>query len=95
MLGLVLPTLAEERNMNDTTAELKQEIHKSLGLMRTLRDEIRVKVHLAGMDAKTEWQKLEPKAAEVERAAHELTDATRKSLSEVVGHLKTLRSSLL
>ncbi len=30
-----------------------------------LRDELRLKIHLAGMDAKTEWEKLEPEAERV------------------------------
>ena len=80
--------------MSRTTTELKQEIEKSLGLMRTLRDEIQVKLHLAGMDAKKEWQNLEPKLADVERAASELSEATVKAVSETVNRLKKLRSSL-
>jgi hypothetical protein len=80
--------------MSQTTDELKKEIQKSLGLMRTLRDEVRVKLHLAGMDAKQEWQKLEPHLAEVERAADELSEATRTAVSEAVKRLSKLRSSL-
>jgi hypothetical protein len=80
--------------MSDTTVELKNEIQKSLGLMRTLRDEIRVKLHLAGMDAKEEWRKLEPQLADIERAASELTETTSKAASEAVKRLSKLRSSL-
>ena len=80
--------------MSRTTTEMKQELEKSLGLMRTLRDEIQVKLHLAGMDAKKEWQNLEPKLVDVERAASELSEATVKAVSETVNRLKKLRSSL-
>jgi hypothetical protein len=80
--------------MNRTATELKQEIEKSLDLMRTLRDEIQVKLYLAGMDVKKEWQNLEPKLADVERAASELSEATVKAVSETVNKLKKLRSSL-
>ena len=62
--------------------------------MRTLRDEVRVKLHLAGMDVKEEWRKLEPRLADVERAADDFTEATRKSVSDVVKRLSDLRKSL-
>jgi len=80
--------------MKPTTTELKNEIEKSLGLMRTLRDEVRVKLHLAGMDAKDEWWKLEPKLEELERAASEATEATRTAIADAVHKLSKLRSTL-
>ncbi len=80
--------------MSQTTTELKNEIQKSLQLMLTLRDEVRVKLHLAGMDAKDEWRKLEPKLEEVERAASEATEATRTAIADAVRRLSKLRSSL-
>lgn len=80
--------------MSQATTELKNEIQKSLGLMRTLRDEVRVKLHLASMDAKDEWEKLEPHLVQVERAAGELSEATRGALSEAVKRLAKLHSSL-
>lgn len=80
--------------MNRTTTELKEEMQRSLALMRTLGDEIRVKLHLAGMDAKEEWRKLEPQLAEVERAASDLSEAACHAVSETVKRLSKLRSSL-
>lgn len=80
--------------MSQTTTELRNEIQKSLGLMRTLRDEVRVKLHLAGMDAKDEWLKLEPKLQEAEHAAAEATEATRTAIADVVHRLSKLTSSL-
>jgi len=80
--------------MSQTTTELKKEFEKSLELMRSLRDEVRVKMHLAGMDAKDEWRKLEPRLAEVEKAGAELTEATHAAAAEVVKRLTKLRSSL-
>src|SRR5262249_5566742 len=77
-----------------TASELKNEIQKGLDLIRTMRDEVRVRIHLAGMDAKDEWRKLEPHIAEVERTAGELTAAARGAVSEAVRRLAKLRSSL-
>jgi hypothetical protein len=80
--------------MKQTATDLKHEIEKSLGNMRTLRDEIRVRLHLAGMDAKDEWRKLEPQVAEVEKVASDFSEATHKAVSEAVKRLSKLRSSL-
>ena len=80
--------------MDKTTTELKKEIEKSLGLMRTLRDEVRVKLHLAGMQAKDEWNRIEPQLLEVERTAHDFTEATRTAVNEAVKRLSKLRSSI-
>jgi lipid II:glycine glycyltransferase (peptidoglycan interpeptide bridge formation enzyme) len=80
--------------MNSTTTELKAEIWKSLDLMRTLRDEVRVKLHLASLDAKDEWNALEPQLARLEQSASELTEATHKALCSAVQRLGKIRKSL-
>jgi len=80
--------------MSNTTNELKNELKKSLGLMRTLRDEVRVKLHLGGMDIKEQWKKLEPHLDEVEKKAEDLTEASRVAVSEAVKRLQKVRSSL-
>jgi hypothetical protein len=81
--------------MTHSTTDLKKDIQKGMDDMRALRDELAVKVHLASLDAKEEWRKLEPYVDEVERAATEMTEATRKAVSEAVKRLSSLRSSLL
>lgn len=80
--------------MSQTTTDLKNEIEKSLGLMRTLRDEVRVRLHLAGMDVKDEWNKLEPTLLKVEDAAGDFSESTRKAVTEAVERLSKLRKSL-
>jgi hypothetical protein len=80
--------------MSDTTRELKNELKKSLDLFRTLREEVRVKLHLGGMDVKEQWNKLEPRLEDVERKAEELTDASRAAVAEAVKRLRKLSSSL-
>jgi hypothetical protein len=80
--------------MSQTTTELKKEIEKSLSLMRTLRDEVRVKLHLAGMDAKDEWNKLEPRLDEIEQAATAFTESTRAAVADAIKEVSKLRSKL-
>jgi hypothetical protein len=77
-----------------TTNDLKNEMKKSLELLRTLRDEVRVQLHLGGMEAKQRWEQLEPRLEQVEQAAKEVTDASRAAVGEAVKTLKELRDSL-
>ncbi len=60
--------------MATTTTLMKEDLEALKKDLRTLRDEVQLKIHLANMDLKTEWSKLEP---QVERA---WTDATHSSV---------------
>ncbi len=81
-----------------TTGELKVEMKKTLALLQTLRDETKVKVHLAGMDIKTSWDELQPKIVEAEqaaqRAAESLSEATLETIKTTLKKLQKLAESL-
>ena len=53
--------------MNDPQKNLAQDL-------RRIADEIRLKIHLASMDAKTAWASLEPKVTEFERTVDTMFD---------------------
>jgi uncharacterized protein involved in exopolysaccharide biosynthesis len=55
----------------------------SVEKLRQLRDEIRVKAHLAGMEAKAGWEALEPRLAALEEQL-ESTGATIATIADVV-----------
>jgi hypothetical protein len=80
--------------MSQTTTEMKLEFERSLGLMRTLRDEVRLKLHLAGMDVRDEWAKLEPRLFELEQTAEAWSEATCAAASDAVKQLSKLRAQL-
>ena len=71
--------------MNDT--ERKQNMNDGLQRLKTLRDEIRLEIHLAGMEAKERWKELEPKVHDAERLAGEAID-------ELVVRVRALRDTL-
>ena len=60
--------------------------------LKTLRDEIRLKAHLAVMDAKTEWEKLEPQLnhalSTAGTVARETIEDLRKRATELSIRLK-------
>ena len=74
--------------MGSATDDLKKEWEETQESLKTLRDELRVKMHLAEMDAKDTFAKLEKKADEVSR---EVTEVGKGALQEVVGELRKLK----
>jgi hypothetical protein len=74
--------------------DLKAEMKRGVDLLKTLRDEVKVKLHLAGMDVRDQWAKLEPELNKVERAAEQATESSKKLMDDALGRLKTLRDSL-
>ena len=87
---------------DETIAELNHNLTGALDDLVQLRDEIRVKVHLAGLDARTEWGRLEPRVDELEgkargaldKAAGEVAQGTREALDEVIEAMKRLRKGM-
>jgi hypothetical protein len=60
-------------------------------LLKLLRDEIRLQIHLAGMDAKDTWRALEP---ELERVLREAETAGHELAVEMTARLRSLRQSI-
>lgn len=62
--------------------EIKSEIEKRLGELQTLKDQLKVKMHLASMDAKSMWD-------EVSREIEQLkTEKARIVTNQVIDGLK-------
>jgi len=80
--------------MEKTTPDRGAELDHHLSLLRTLRDEIRLDLHLAGMDARDEWAKLEPRVSELLRRGTQLGTASRRAARQLVASAERLRASL-
>lgn len=69
----------------EITADVKNELNKSLEKLATLRDEAKLHIHLAALDAKQEWdEKLDPKITELQGSAQQLGDASKEKVQELV-----------
>jgi hypothetical protein len=96
-LAETLKTVAAlRREVAGELGHLKDSLGKSAQATKTLRDEARVEVRLAGMEAKQSWEKIAQQVGEAERnARHEMSQAAAKALDEAAdrmrGFLKTLR----
>jgi hypothetical protein len=67
------------------TEQVKAEIETQKQKLTTLRDDIKVRLHLASMDAKKEWDdKLSPKLLEVEDLTKNITESSRSTLNDLV-----------
>ncbi len=69
---------------------LKNTFESGLQELRTLRDEIRVRLHLVGQEAREQWEKhLEPHVGRIEQQIKESTEDTREALKEALERART------
>lgn len=77
--------------MSLTTNQIENELEETRALIRTLRDEIKIKLHLAGMEARETWQRLD---AGSEKLVRELGKASRETIDAAVTELRRFRESI-
>jgi hypothetical protein len=65
----------------------EKQVQHSVDELRKLRDEIRVRLHLAGMEAKSFWEGVEPKLADLEDKLEQGVSATAKYADVVLDEL--------
>ena len=73
--------------------QLKEQLQGTLGELRTLRDEIRLDLHLGGMDLRDEWAKLEKRLPD-EGTIDRVKDATREALEALARDLRAFKERL-
>ena len=72
--------------MSDTKSRqaLRSELERTAAELRTLRDQIRVQLHLGRLDARDEWERLAPiLESTLERAKAELSKASLEAVADV------------
>ncbi len=82
--------------MNAMSEALQVHIHQRLAELQTLRDEIRVRIHLAGVEVKDTWDRLEPQIAGAEMmASFEASPAARSLLERVLQKTANVHQTLI
>jgi hypothetical protein len=69
------------------TAQTKTKNAFETGMqeLRTLRDEVRLKLHLAGQEAKDQWEtKFEPRIEKLEQQVRTATDNTMDAIRDAI-----------
>ena len=70
--------------------EILKELENLTDKIKHQRDELQVRMHLAGMDAKEEWEKAEEKWDEFKHKAAEIKDDTQETTEELVTATKII-----
>ncbi len=71
-------------------SDVKAGIDKMLNELRKERDDLRVKLHLAKMEAGDEWKKLDAKLMKLEAKTKELATATADASKDIGAAAKIL-----
>jgi hypothetical protein len=72
---------------------LKESLQEAFAELETLRDEIRLNLHLAGMDLRDEWKSLEKRLPD-RQAAERLKDATREAVDSLTREVRAFKQRL-
>jgi hypothetical protein len=71
------------------TNDVKNEVTKGIEKLEMLRDEVKLHIHLASLDAKQEWNdKLEPRINEVSTSAQSATDVSKAAVHDLVAKVE-------
>ena len=73
---------------------MKEELNKLIEKLKTERDGVSLKMHLASMDAKKEYEEAEKKWVEVKAKAAEIADDAVETSEEFIAKLKVVGEEL-
>ncbi len=74
--------------------QVREWMNENLGRLKMLRDEIRVDIHLASMEARDKWKELEPVLHDAEKLAEDVSDVSRRAMEELVEKFRHFRESV-
>jgi hypothetical protein len=69
---------------------LRESLQEAVAELETLRDEIRLNLHLAGMDLRDEWKHLEKRLPD-RQAAERVKDATREAVESLTREVRAFK----
>lgn len=76
-------------------ADVKQDVNAALSKIATLRDEVKLHLHLASLDAKKEWDEvLEPRVLELQDGAKHIGADVKEKATDVAGKLEAFVARL-
>lgn len=81
--------------MSDLANNVRKTVDEALAELEQVADEIRLRLHLGGMDAKDAWRKLEPQIEQARQHAREATEASSDTIHSVLDSFKKFKASFL
>lgn len=73
---------------------LREGLEAQIKVLHGLREEIRLQMHLASLEAKSKWQELEPQVERLETMAQNAGDSARALGSDLVESFRKFRDAL-
>jgi hypothetical protein len=77
---------------------LKQDLEDTRNDLKRAADEIKLKLHLAGMDAKDAWEEVQPRLADFEQRfdakAEEVGEELKALGSDIMKRLQNIKSKI-
>lgn len=78
-----------------TKGTLDDTIKEAIDNLEFAADEVRLKLHLASMDARALWERtLEPRLLDARDSAREATEASKKSIEDTLEAVKKFAQEL-
>jgi len=74
--------------------DFKTRIDEMINELRTERDELRVRLHLAKLESSEEWQKLEHQMKKLESKTREIGGATAEASEDMAAAAKLLAEEI-
>jgi SMC interacting uncharacterized protein involved in chromosome segregation len=74
-------------------ADVKEQFEKRWERMRAARDQLRLEVNLARLEAKKRWKELGSRVQDVQKLAADVTQVSRRALSEIAQKVSEFRSA--
>ncbi|WP_394842367.1 hypothetical protein LZC95_35495 [Pendulispora brunnea] len=72
--------------MSHASHEVKKQLEATIAALEEFRDETRVKLHLAGMEARDRWNELEPHLLDVQDRARKVASKLDDIAALLTGH---------
>jgi hypothetical protein len=77
-----------EKKTERVEGEVRAGLDDALDDLQRIADEVRLKLHLARMEARDEWRRLEPEIADFERRVERAAEKSGDELVEAARRLK-------
>ena len=74
------------------TTSLRDNVRERIDELKTLRDQIRVDLKLAGMELRSEWRELEKRMPDASRLAEDLKSATTETIEKLLVEARRFRA---
>lgn len=73
----------EIEDIKEDIDDLKEDIQETVEKLRTQRDDLNVRIHLAGMEVRDEWEALEKKWQEFAAAGKQLRNEVKPVMGDI------------